>query len=155
MRRGAQSAVSSTSGRRSPLRNVALARLCRARDLLAAPLDARVPIRDAAREAAVSPYHFIRVFRGAFGETPHAFRTRVRIERARHLLAAGGHSVTEVCLAVGYESPASFSHLFLRHTGMAPAEYRRRVRALVQVPGHLPPQLIPHCYAAMFCAPRA
>ena len=132
-----------------------LLRLSRARDLLAAPLDARVPVSAAAREAQLSPYHFIRAFRAAFGETPHEFRTRVRLERARHLLAAGSHSVTEVCLALGYESPASFSHLFARHAGLAPAEYRRRVRALVQVPGRLPPQLIPHCFAAMYCAAPA
>ena len=62
-----------------------------------------------AREAAISPFHFIRQFEAVFGVTPHQYRIGRRIERAKHLLAAGQHSVTDVCMEVGFSSLGSFS----------------------------------------------
>ena len=88
---------------------------------LAGPLD----LERVAREAALSPYHFHRTFTQAFGETPHTYLTRRRMERAARLLRSGGMTVTDVCFACGYESPASFSTLFRKHAGVAPAEFRR------------------------------
>jgi len=69
-------------------------RLSRARDILEAE-DTQAPIADVARRAGVSRWHFIRVFEATFGVTPHRYRTRARLERARRLLA-GGASVTRV-----------------------------------------------------------
>jgi len=81
----------------------AFLQLCRARDLLAEVGDTSVSVADAAREASLSSYHFIRRFEAVFGETPHQFRTRERLTAARRLLARG-HSVTDVCLDVGFSS---------------------------------------------------
>src|SRR5262249_15406778 len=81
-----------------------------------------------ARVACLSPFHFHRLFARAFGETPHSFVTRMRLDRARALLAADHLPVTEICLAVGYDSLGSFSTLFRSRTGMTPAEFRRTVR---------------------------
>src|SRR5437660_9628586 len=106
------------------------ANLCRARDLLHAPGDARVSIRDVARDVRISPYHFIRQFEALFGETPHQYRIRARIDRAKELLAAGDHSVTDVCMEVGFASLGSFSDLFTRRVGVSPSAYRRRVFAI-------------------------
>ncbi len=83
-----------------------------------------------------------------FGETPHQFRLQARIEHAKHLLAAGPYSVTEVCLEVGFTSLGSFSDLFARRVGVAPSVYRR-VRTVKQVPGRLPDELIPGCLTLM------
>jgi AraC-like DNA-binding protein len=107
-------------------------RLCRARDLLGADDGAAVAprIEEIARAVAVSPAHFTRQFERAFGVTPHQFRLGLRIERARALLAAGEHSVTEVCMAVGFSSLGSFSELFRRRVGTRPSLYRRRLWAL-------------------------
>ena len=88
---------------------------------LAEPLD----LGRVAREAALSPFHFHRSFTRLFGETPHAYLTRRRMERAAGLLRSTGMSVTEVCLACGYQSPGSFSSLFRTYAGVAPAEFRR------------------------------
>jgi AraC-like DNA-binding protein len=66
--------------------------------------------------------------------TPHQFRIQVRLERAQRLLGRG-RSVTDACLAVGFSSPGSFSHLFGRRVGVTPSAYRRRPRPETVAPG--------------------
>jgi AraC-like DNA-binding protein len=111
--------------------------LCRARDLLADVRSANVSIGDAAREANLSSFHFIRRFETVFGETPHQFRTRERLTAAKRLLASG-HSVTDVCLDVGFSSLGSFSALFARKVGISPAAYQRSLRCSVYIPDWRP-----------------
>jgi AraC-like DNA-binding protein len=113
-----------------------LARLRRARDLMdreyASPLD----VAAIARTALMSPAHFSRQFRAAYGETPYGYLMTRRIERAKALLRLGDRSVTEVCLAVGCTSLGSFSARFTQLTGETPTAYRARDhRALANVPG--------------------
>ncbi|WP_437826541.1 helix-turn-helix transcriptional regulator [Sorangium sp. So ce1153] len=127
----------------------ALRNLCRARDLLSEVQESRMSIEDVAREAAISPYHFIRQFEAVFGLTPHQYRIRRRLDLAKQLLAAGQHSVTDVCMEVGFSSLGSFSALFAQRIGVPPSAYRRRLRAMVQVPGRLPWELIPGCFSLM------
>jgi AraC-like DNA-binding protein len=100
--------------------------LCRARERLREVPDEQVSIRDAALEAAMSPFHFIRRFASLFGETPHQFRIHARLESAKELLALSDCSVTEVCMKVGFTSLGSFSARFARRFGAPPATYRRR-----------------------------
>jgi len=88
-------------------------------------LDQPLDLTRVARSAALSAYHFHRAFKRLFGETPHAYLTRRRMERARQLLRSTEMSVTHVCLACGYESAGSFSSLFRKYCGVSPAEYRR------------------------------
>src|SRR5260370_36695868 len=87
-------------------------RLCRSRDFLAACYQEPISLDLAAREACLSSFHFHRLFASAFGETPHDFLTRVRMDRAKRLLASGEMSVTEICMGVGYSSLGSFSCQF-------------------------------------------
>ena len=113
-----------------------LARLRRARDLMdreyASPLD----VAALARAALMSPAHFSRQFREAYGETPYSYLMTRRIERAKALLRRGHLSVTEVCIAVGCTSLGSFSARFTELTGETPTAYRARDHgALVSVPG--------------------
>src|SRR5687767_13877192 len=115
----------------------AVLQLCRARVLLADVRAANVSIGAAAREAGLSPFHFIRRFEAAFGETPHQFRTRERLTAAQRLLARG-HSVTDVCLDVGFNSLGSFSALFARKLGISPAGYQRSLRSSVYIPDWTP-----------------
>jgi AraC-like DNA-binding protein len=125
-------------------------RLCLARDLLADAEPERAPsIGEVARLVAISPFYFIRQFEALFGQTPHQFRTGQRLDRAKHLLALGQHSVTEVCMEVGFSSLGSFSDLFTRRIGESPSAYRKRVRTMVQVPGSIPRQLVPGCFDLM------
>jgi AraC-like DNA-binding protein len=102
-----------------------LAHLRRARDLIdreyARPLD--VPAM--ARHALMSPGHFSRQFRAAYGETPYSYLMTRRIERAMALLRTG-MSVTDACMAVGCTSLGSFSSRFTEVIGETPSAYRNR-----------------------------
>ena len=102
-------------------------RLLRARDTMdhdyASPLD----IPSLSRVALMSPAHFSRQFTQTFGETPHRYLQRRRIERAMAMLRDLDRSVTDIALAVGYDSLGTFSRTFREVTGSSPSEYRRTV----------------------------
>jgi AraC-like DNA-binding protein len=126
-----------------------LIRLCRARDLLRETEDGGPSIRQVAREVGMSPYHFIRLFKAVFGETPKQCQLRARLERAKVLLATTDRSVTDVCMEVGFSSLGTFSALFACRVGLAPSAYRRKVRAMARVSGEMPEELIPGCFSLM------
>ena len=99
-------------------------RVCRGRDYADALFAEPVSLGDMAQAACLSPNHFLRTFRQVFHQTPHQFLRDRRLEEAKRLLARGDMSVTEVCLAVGFESLGSFSSLFRSRFGVAPSEFR-------------------------------
>ena len=110
-------------------------RLLRARDAMdrayAEPLD----VRAVASVAHVSEAHFIRSFRAVFGETPHRYLQRRRVERSMFLLRETDRSVTDICLDVGFNSLGTFSRTFREIVGETPSVYRL---------GH-GPIVAPHC----------
>ncbi|HSN07124.1 MAG TPA: helix-turn-helix transcriptional regulator [Candidatus Angelobacter sp.] len=122
-----------------------LAYLRRARDLMdrdyAQPLD--VPAM--ARTALMSPAHFSRRFRAAYGETPYAYLMTRRIERAKAFLRQG-MSVTDTCLAVGCTSLGSFSSRFTEIVGETPSQYRAR--------DHRQRESVPSCVSKVATRPR-
>jgi AraC-like DNA-binding protein len=101
-------------------------RMLRARDTMdrafAQPLD--VPA--VAQVAHVSPAHFSRQFRATFGETPHRYLQRRRVERAMELLRETDRPVTEICFDVGFSSLGTFSRTFREVLGEPPSAYRAR-----------------------------
>ncbi len=107
----------------------------------AGPLD--VPAM--ARTALMSPSHFARQFRMAYGETPYTYLMTRRIERAKALLRRGDLSVTEVCVMVGCTSLGSFSSRFTELVGESPSTYRARDHAAVAS--------VPACYAKVATRP--
>jgi AraC-like DNA-binding protein len=127
-----------------------LLRVCRARDLIRDCFDETITLDDCALEAGLSPWHLLRSFRAAFGETPKEYLTRLRLKQAQHLLTVSTRSVTEVCLDVGFTSLGTFSLLFKRHVGCSPKEFRRQVRGWVSVPGVAPWVYVPFCFASRF-----
>jgi AraC-like DNA-binding protein len=74
-------------------------------------------------EASFSKFHFVRQFNKTYGYTPHQYLTKVRIERAKDMLATG-LTVTETCFAVGFSSPSTFTGLFKKAAGCSPSQYR-------------------------------
>jgi AraC-like DNA-binding protein len=122
--------------------------LRRARDLIdlrfAEPLD----LAHLAAEAGYSRYHFARSFKEAFGETPGAYLSRRRVERAKDLLRSANLTVTEVCMLVGFSSLGSFSSRFTELVGMSPSAYRSQQVAR----GGSPP--IPGCFLLAWTRPR-
>jgi AraC-like DNA-binding protein len=134
---------------------VTFARLCRARDYLGDCYSERVTLENAAGRACLSPFHFNRLFARAFGETPHEFVTRRRIEEAKKLLLRDRESITDICLAVGYESLGSFSTRFRSLTGLSPASFRRQARvAFGGFASHWPLYFIPACYQQFVVGPQ-
>jgi AraC-like DNA-binding protein len=119
-------------------------RLLRARDAMdrayAEPLDVAI----VAAVAHVSPAHFIRTFRAVFGETPHRYLQRRRVERSMFLLRETDRRVTDVCFDVGFNSLGTFSRTFRDVVGEPPSSYRR---------GH-GPIVAPHCVQLTAMRPR-
>jgi len=110
-------------------------RLCRARSFIDECYDLPLDLREISKQACLSRYHFLRLFRDAFETTPHQYLIHRRIEKAKELLLSGRLSVTDVCFEVGFESLGSFCTLFRRRVGDAPVSYRDRQRSLRKVPG--------------------
>ena len=120
--------------------------LLRAKDTIdrsyAQPLD----VATLARAAYASPAHFARSFKRAFGETPHQYVLRRRIERAQELLRSTPLSVTEASTEVGFASLSSFTRAFRQLVGETPGDYATRWRA-----ADAPP--VPACFAQMWTRP--
>jgi len=121
--------------------------LRRAKDLIdSAYAEEDLDVERLARAAHASPAHFSRSFKRAFGETPHKYLQRRRIERSMELLRETDLMVTTVSIEVGFRSLGSFSSAFRELVGEAPVEYARRWRA-----GRPPP--IPACFTLMYTRP--
>jgi len=122
--------------------------LLRAKDLIDREYARELDVPALARVAHASTAHFSRSFKRAFGETPHRYLLRRRIERAKELLRGTELSVSEVSLEVGCHSVGSFSTGFRELVGEPPSEYGRRWRATRPPP-------IPACFTLMYTRPRA
>ncbi|HEX6712307.1 MAG TPA: AraC family transcriptional regulator [Thermoleophilaceae bacterium] len=124
-------------------------RLLRARDTMdrryAEPLDTSA----LARAALTSEAHFIRTFKQTFGETPHRYLQRRRLERAMALLRETERPVTEICLEVGFTSLGTFSRTFARVLGMSPSAYRAAWRTGAATAGY-----VPTCVVMAWTRPR-
>jgi AraC-like DNA-binding protein len=122
-----------------------LAHLRRARDQMDRDYSAPLDVPAMARTALMSPAHFSRQFRAAYGETPYGYLMTRRIERAKALLRRGDLTITDACMAVGCTSLGSFSTRFTELVGMTPSAYR----AL----SHEAAADVPACYAKTISRP--
>ena len=122
--------------------------LLRARDLMDLHYSEDIDVPDLARVAGLSPAHFSRAFRKAFGETPHAYLLTRRMERAAALLRATDRSVTDICMAVGLSSVGSFTTRFGRVYGRTPTEYR------ASFPPARAYAVVPACVVRAYSRPR-
>jgi len=120
-------------------------RLLRARDAMDRSYGEPLDVPSLARIAHVSEAHFIRTFRATFGETPHRYLQRRRVERAMFLLWHTDRSVTEICLDVGFASLGTFSRTFTRIVGETPTAYRERAD----------PKPVPNCFAMAWTRPSS
>ena len=100
--------------------------MLRARDAMDRTYAQPVDITALAAVASVSEAHFIRTFRETFGETPHRYLQRRRVERAMFLLRETQRSITDICLDVGFASLGTFSRTFRDIVGVNPTDYRAR-----------------------------
>ncbi len=110
---------------RQPARYELYQRLLRARDLMYSCFNDHLTLADISEVACLNKFHFLREFKKTFRKTPHEFLTEVRIGAAREKLVRTSDTLAQICGDVGYVDLTSFSKLFKRITGYAPAEYRR------------------------------
>lgn len=104
-----------------------------------------IDLEQVSRKAFFSRFHFHRLFTKVYQQTPHQYLTKKRIEKAKELLA-DNKPVTEVCNEVGFESIGSFSILFKKEIGFAPAYYRNMAWLKKQEARQQPKKFIPHCF---------
>jgi len=104
-----------------------------------------IDLEEVSKKAFISKFHFHRLFRKVYKQTPHQYITRKRIDKAKDLLAEN-KPVTEVCNEVGFESIGSFSILFKKEIGFAPTYYRNMAFLKKQQAKEQPKKFIPHCF---------
>lgn len=120
-------------------------RLLRARDAMDRDFALPLTVPDLARIACISEANFIRSFKRVFGETPHRYLQRRRIERAMFLLRTTDATVTDVCMTVGFSSLGSFSRTFSDIVGRTPSEFRDQTT-------HPP---VPSCFVKTWTRPSS
>jgi AraC-like DNA-binding protein len=120
-------------------------RLLRARDAMDRTYADALDVPALARIAHTSEAHFSRTFRATFGETPHRYLQRRRVERAMYLLRRTDRDVTEICFDVGFSSLGTFSRTFSEIVGESPSEFRRK--------GEI--KAVPSCFAMAWTRPSS
>ncbi len=120
--------------------------MLRARDAMDRMYASPLNIAALSQVASVSEAHFIRTFRATFGETPHRYLQRRRVERSMFLLRETRRSVTDICYDVGFTSLGTFSRTFREIVGESPSAYRNR-------PTH--PGSVPSCFTMAWTRPSS
>jgi len=122
-----------------------LRRLGRAREFIDHCYDHPLSLDQISEKACFSRYHFLRLFRQAFNQTPHQYLIDRRIEKAKELLKGDELRVTDVCFEVGFQSLGSFSTLFQKRVGHAPVTFREKAKATERAK-----QQVPGCFLFMY-----
>ncbi|MEP7165417.1 MAG: AraC family transcriptional regulator [Ferruginibacter sp.] len=104
-------------------------------------------LAEIADEAFFSRFHFIRIFKMAYGKTPHQYLTSVRIEQAK-LILQSGMPISDTCFAVGFDSISSFTGLFKKITKYTPSFYQKQQLKRRDEISKVPLKFIPNCFAA-------
>lgn len=105
-----------------------LKRLLTATDYLYTYYDMNPGLDELAAVSCLSKFHFLRLFKIAYGQTPHQFITTLKVRKAKHLLRSTNDEVKAIADALGFENSSSFSRLFHREVGYYPTQYRQTIR---------------------------
>lgn len=119
--------------------------MLKARDAMDLSYSEPLDVLRLAAIASVSEAHFIRTFSATFGETPHRYLQRRRVERAMYMLAYTRREITDICLEVGFASLGSFSRTFKAIVGESPSSFR----------AHAKPLPVPNCFAMAWLRPSS
>lgn len=123
---GFSGAIARCPGRTYAQRRQVFVRLQRVRNYLSERCSAEVDNDELARMANYSPTHFIHAFRSVFGDTPHAYLVRQRLECARRLLRGSPLAINEIAMESGFENPSVFARVFRQRFGMTAGSMRRQ-----------------------------
>lgn len=106
-------------------------RVCKAKEFIDSNFMNNISLEKTAKEACLSRFHFLRIFKSVFKITPHQYITKKRMEKASHLLRSSDMSVTEVCFEIGFESLSTFSWMFKNKFGLSPDVFREDYRKFI------------------------
>lgn len=106
----------------------------------------KIELNNISDEACFSKYHFLRLFKEAYGKSPHKYLTEVRIHHAKELLRVG-ESVSDTCYSVGFESLPSFTKLFKKSVGIPPSEFSTKSQNMAEEQQATPLKFVPNCFA--------
>jgi len=109
----------------------------------------KIDLNNISNEAHFSKYHFLRLFKAAFGKSPHQYLIGVRILAAKKLLKEK-HSIKDTCFKVGFESVPSFINLFKKRENVTPKEFLEQQKQVEKAKKEMPLSLIPNCFAENF-----
>lgn len=109
----------------------------------------KIELDNISDEACFSKYHFLRLFKQAYGLSPHKYLTEVRIQQAKKMLQEE-HSIATTCYAVGFESIPSFANLFRRYVGISPKAFVEQKKLQQTQIEKTPFRFIPNCFAENF-----
>ncbi len=99
-------------------------RICRAKEYIDSSFTDNLTLQKISKEACLSQFHFLRLFKTIYKQTPHQYLTKKRIEKAKDLLFFTDMNITEICFEIGFQSVSSFSWLFRRRFGLSPETCR-------------------------------
>jgi AraC-like DNA-binding protein len=119
--RDAQNRLKNLKAAKHSTREEIYRRIFVAEEFMRAHLSETVSLDEMAAAACLNRFHFLKLFKEMRHITPHQFLTKLRLDEAHQQLKSGNVSVSEACYAVGFQSPASFSHLFKKAYGCAPS----------------------------------
>ncbi|MBS1518459.1 MAG: helix-turn-helix transcriptional regulator [Bacteroidetes bacterium] len=103
-------------------------RICKAKEFIDLEYSSDLNLEKISKHACLSRFHFLRIFKSVYKQTPHQYLTKKRIERAVDLLRVTDMSVTDICFEIGFESVSSFSWLFKNKFGLSPDVFREQYR---------------------------
>src|SRR5271167_2939250 len=110
---------------KSPANSEYAQRINRVIDYLRGNLDRQVKLKELARVACLSEFHFHRIFGAVSGETLNNFTNRLRLEKAARLLRYSDQSITDIALDCGFSSSSTFSRAFQKAYSIAPIQFRK------------------------------
>jgi AraC-like DNA-binding protein len=105
-------------------------------------------LNEISREACMSKFHYLRLFKTIYNKTPHQYLLEKKIDKAKELLKNDA-PVTDVCFHLGFESTTSFSRLFKNFTGQSPRDYKRKIFQINFEIKREPLIVIPGCFLGM------
>ncbi len=109
----------------------------------------KIDLDNIANQAHFSKFHFLRLFKNAFGKSPHQYLTEVRVEQAKKLLK-DGVTVKEVCYDIGFDSIPSFISLFKKLEGITPYEYLKQLKKQAKISASNPFHFVPNCFVESY-----
>lgn len=107
----------------------------------------KINLDEIAEEASFSRFHFIRLFRLAYGDTPHRYRMSLRMQEAEKLMENASLRIQDICLEIGFESVGTFTTQFTKIYGMSPRAKQRELLEKKRISSEEPLRAIPNCFA--------